>query len=979
MSRKPIAHLFFYTIKDLISKSNLFSNNNIEEFLHFFIFCLTSAQMCSMLRQRIGIRQKAIEKTEGKMRVEKLLRYGIPELVIESWRKNLGEELLPLQALAVTKYDLLNGQSLIVSAPTSSGKTFCGEMASVANLFKRKKVIYLVPLKAIAEEKFSDFEEKYSDLGIKVVISTKDRQEHDRKIEKSDFDLAIMINEKFNQLLLKNMDILSQVNLIIVDELQMIADPSRGPILELALLKIRASKYRPQILGLSAVLKDVDELSSWLACKLLLEKTRPVELLQGILLDGIFFYQKHNSKEEGREELVRLDSDEAHQILFANVEKLVKNGEQVLVFLKSKLDSENCASLFSEQVKFPPCLNAIDALSDLENTTLKQKLIECLQKGVAFHNADLTFDERKIVEYFYLQGEIRVIFSTTTLAMGVNLPAKTVFIEAQKYNLGEYSGKTVMLPISLSEYENMSGRAGRFGLEKDFGRSILIAANKFHFDSLWEGYIEGESAIGRSTHGGEEKIAFQLDKKDMKDIILDLTTSGTVKNIAQLEQIIKATPDGKSILDIASGGTLNEKVDELIHNKMLLTTDNGKTISVSKLGALCALKGISVQTGLVLKKKLEGPADFDPFGWFYEVLDTKDGEEIYINVFFFEEERRIYEEALAQRYKLVRELEGSSAISRSASGGKVRRFEGLDTQTINAKIKGLLERKIGFSHKETQLVKLSLLLSDWITSQSTFELENKYLCRSGQIEQIGKKAGWLLDAASGMARVLNLNRKLVSFLRNLSQEVNFGVDRRGLKLAKLRIPGLGRDYVWNLVNGGFCDLNRIKETELTELEKFIPIRVAERVKERIVEGSRCKVQGVRKNPERRFGKEKRDGLDLVIDGSAVKDKFLVLFNGRRVNLPAKSFKYLVKLTWALFKNDGGWIHKNDFEPGENQTRYLHRLKNQIKPCLDPGQTLFENNRLGSYRLTIPKQSIKVNKDTLLKNSDTEIKKMGEEL
>ncbi|MFQ6032558.1 MAG: DEAD/DEAH box helicase, partial [Candidatus Zixiibacteriota bacterium] len=134
------------------------------------------------------------------MKVEKLLRYGIPESVIQSWKKNLGEELLPLQTQAVTKHNLLNGESLIICAPTSSGKTFCGEMAAVANLYKRKKVIYLVPLKAIAEEKNSDFVEKYLELGIKVVISTKDRQEHDRKIAKGDFDLAIMIYEKFNQL-----------------------------------------------------------------------------------------------------------------------------------------------------------------------------------------------------------------------------------------------------------------------------------------------------------------------------------------------------------------------------------------------------------------------------------------------------------------------------------------------------------------------------------------------------------------------------------------------------------------------------------------------------------------------------------------------------------------------------------------------------------------------------------------------------------
>jgi helicase len=883
------------------------------------------------------------------MKVEKLIKHGIPDSVIESWRKNLGEELLPLQSLSVTKYNLLNGQSLIISAPTSSGKTFCGEMAAVANLFKRKKVIYLVPLKAIAEEKFADFLDKYSGLGIEVVVSTKDRREHDRGIEKGDFDLAIMIYEKFNQLLIKNMDILSQVNLIIVDELQMIADPSRGPVLELALLKIRTSKYHPQILGLSAVLKDVDELSCWLGCKLLLEKSRPVELLQGILLDGKLFYRKHNSGEEGTEELVALDSEEAHEILFANVEKLVKDKEQVLVFLKSKFDSENCASLFSERVSLPPCLNAIDALSDFENTTLKEKLTECLREGIAFHNADLTFDERRTVEDFYLKGEIRVIFSTTTLSMGVNLPARTVFIEAQKYQLGEYSGKTVMLPISASEYENMSGRAGRFGLEKDFGRSILIAANKFHFDSLWEGYIEGE----------EEKITPALDQKDLEDVILDLVTSGASKNTLQLSQIIKSSLTSRvrhqpEIL-------LDERVEELIQNKMLLSPDKGKTISSSKLGALCALKGISVQTGIALKKKLEAPPDFDALSWLYDILDTKDGGEIFLNVFPFEEESKLYEQALAERYG--------------------------QNQTTNEKIKGLLERRVGFTHRETQSAKLSLLLSDWITPQSTLELEKKYFCRSGQINQIGKRVGWLLDAACGIANLLSSDKKLIRFLKNLSQEVNFGVDQRGLKLAKVRIPGLGRDCVWNLVQNGFSDPKRIRQAKLNDLEEFIPIRVAERLKDRILQASkacfqrsrRAKRKETRKDGGLRFPKEKKDGTHLVIDGSAVKDKFLVLVNGSRVSLPAKSFKYLVKLTWALFKSGDGWIHKSDFEPGENQARYLHRLKNQIKPSLAAGQTVFENNRLGSYRLTIPKQGVELNQDALFKNPDAEIKKMAAEL
>jgi len=878
------------------------------------------------------------------MRIEKLIRYGIPDSIIESWKKTQGQELLPLQAAAVVKHDLLSGKSLIVFAPTSSGKTFCGEMAAAVNLFKRKKVVFLVPLKAVAEEKYADFCRKYSPLGIQVTVSTRDRQEDDRKIERGDFNLAIMIYEKFNQLLIKNMDVLNSINLVVVDELQMIGDPSRGITLELALTKIKSSKYSPQILGLSAVLKDPEQLSSWLGCHLLLEKNRPVELLQGVLLNGEFHFRKHNSGEEGSQKLVGLESEEPHLILFANLNQLLDEKEQVLIFLKSKKNCEDCALLFSEQAHTNPSTEAIQALSELENTTLREKLVKCLEKGVAFHNADLTFDERRVIEHFYLRGDIRVIFSTTTLSLGINLPAKTVFIETQKYEVGEYSGKAVMSPLSWSEYENMSGRAGRFGLENQFGRSVIIAQNQFQFDTLWEGYIEGE----------EEKITSRLSPENLDDAILDLVASGAGKTQDRLKSILSNSLSGGLILK--NEDIVKEKTEELL--KMNVLSKNGEILSPTRIGSLCAFKGITVKTGLSLKRKLENPADYDPFSWFYSVLNTQDGEEIYISVNFLEEQNRVYEKALIEEYR--------------------------DKPTPGEEIKALLDRNTGLSPAETKRLKMSFILSEWITSRSTIDLENKYLCRSGQIEQIGKQVSWLSDAAGGMAKVLNKDRSIVFFLKRLSLKVNFGTDDLGIKFARLRVPGLGRDYIWALVRKGYCSLKSIREAKIEDLAKIIPATVAQKLKEAVEEKSKSAKRKNQKSKERKQLWQKtnassKDNVSLVIDGTPVKDKFLVLVNGRKVILPAKSFKYLVKLTWAAYRNEEGWIHKNDFEPGENQTRYLHRLKKQIMPGIIPGQSFMENNRLGSYRLSFPKDKISINSTLLLKNPDMEIKKMAEEL
>jgi len=303
-----------------------------------------------------------------------------------------------------------------------------------------------------------------------------------------------------------------------------------------------------------------------------------------------------------------------------------------------------------------------------------------------------------------------------------------------------------------------------------------------------------------------------------------------------------------------------------------------------------------------------------------------------------------------------------------------------------------MEKKISFSPREIRLIKLCSLLCEWITPQSTLDLEGKYFCRSGQIEQIGKRVGWLLDAASGIARVLNSDKRLVHFLKRLSLKMNFGVDDEGIKLARLRVPGLGRDHIWRLVKEGFCSLRKIKEAKLEELERVLPHQVAQRLSEITSKAGKEKTEKRSKRPKKsefgscgkgtfvyKEGTLKGEKISLVIDGTPVKDKFLVLVNGRKTNLPAKSFKYLVKLALAAFKNEEGWIHKNDFEPGENQARYLHRLKKQIKPNLDPGQSFIENNRLGCYRLSVSKDKIRINAPALLKNPDIEIKKMAEEL
>jgi ATP-dependent helicase YprA (DUF1998 family) len=110
------------------------------------------------------------------MRVAELVRYNIPEKIIDSWISQVGEDLLPVQERAIKRYGILEGNSLLISSPTTSGKTFAGEIAAVKGVMEKKKVAYLVPLKSLAEEKYLDFKEKYQEFGIKVVVSSRDHK-----------------------------------------------------------------------------------------------------------------------------------------------------------------------------------------------------------------------------------------------------------------------------------------------------------------------------------------------------------------------------------------------------------------------------------------------------------------------------------------------------------------------------------------------------------------------------------------------------------------------------------------------------------------------------------------------------------------------------------------------------------------------------------------------------------------------------------
>ena len=237
------------------------------------------------------------------MKTDELLRFGFPVSLVEIWRESGFFELLPMQTEAIENFGLLNNSSgnLLIIAPTSSGKTFVGELAAVKEALEMRKAFFLVPFRAIAEEMFADFTSKYNGYGFRIAISDSDHREYDDEILRGDFDIAVVVYEKLAGLLVTDPNMLGNSGLVIADEIQMVMDESRGPSIELLLTKL-LSQGAVRIIALSAVLEQLNDFDEWLTARVLRSTIRPTELREAIYSsDGTVEYREFNSRKKGSE------------------------------------------------------------------------------------------------------------------------------------------------------------------------------------------------------------------------------------------------------------------------------------------------------------------------------------------------------------------------------------------------------------------------------------------------------------------------------------------------------------------------------------------------------------------------------------------------------------------------------------------------------------------------------------------------------
>lgn len=206
----------------------------------------------------------------------------IPGTIFDVLEKRGFEELRPSQEKSI-KAGLFKDKNLLVCTPTASGKTLVAELGILNAIFHDKgKAVYVVPLRALASEKFKDFKKRY-DKFFSIAISSGDIDSADSYLEK--YDLIITTSEKLDSLIRHRAPWLSRVKVMVLDEIHLLNDPGRGPTLEIIMTIMKKLVSNIQIIGLSATIGNPKELAGWMDAKLVVDKWRPVRLDKGVFLN----------------------------------------------------------------------------------------------------------------------------------------------------------------------------------------------------------------------------------------------------------------------------------------------------------------------------------------------------------------------------------------------------------------------------------------------------------------------------------------------------------------------------------------------------------------------------------------------------------------------------------------------------------------------------------------------------------------------
>ncbi|XP_025145567.3 helicase POLQ-like isoform X3 [Bubalus bubalis] len=440
------------------------------------IFSRTKQLKETLLSEEINVAKKTIESSSDDLGPF----YSLPSKVRDLYVQFKGiEKLYEWQHTCLTLKSVQERKNLIYSLPTSGGKTLVAEILMLQELLcRRRDVLMILPYVAIVQEKISGLSSFGIELGffVEEYAGSKGKFPPIKRREKKSLYIATI--EKGHSLVNSLIETgrISSLGLVVVDELHMIGEGTRGAILEMTLAKILYTSKTTQIIGMSATLNNVEDLQKFLQAEYYTSQFRPVELKEYLKINDTI-YEVDSRAENGMtfsrllnykysDTLKKMDPDH----LVALVTEVIPS-YSCLVFCPTKKNCENvaemiCKSLSKEYLKHKEKekQEVIKNLKNVSGGNLCRVLKHTIPFGVAYHHSGLTSDERKLLEEAYSTGVLCLFTCTSTLAAGVNLPARRVILRAP-YVAKEF--------LKRNQYKQMIGRAGRAGIDS-VGESILI-------------------------------------------------------------------------------------------------------------------------------------------------------------------------------------------------------------------------------------------------------------------------------------------------------------------------------------------------------------------------------------------------------------------------------------------------------------------------------------------------------------------------
>ena len=460
-----------------------------------------------------------------KVRVDEL---PIPEKFKEVLKGEKVNELLPVQSLAV-KNGLLDGENLLIVSATASGKTLIGELAGVPKAMEGRKLLFLVPLVALANQKYEDFKRRYSKLGLRVAIRVgmsriKTKDELVVVDTGIDADIVVGTYEGIDYLLRAGRKI-GNVGTIVIDEIHTLDDEERGPRLDGLIARLRGLYPKAQLIGLSATVGNAEELAKELGLRLVPYDERPVDLERHVII-------ARNESEKWR-----------HVASLCRAETMRKSkhgykGQTIVFTFSRKRTHELSAYLTSKGLRAKP------------------------------YHSGLPYKHRKLTEMEFLAQRLDVVVTTAALGAGVDFPASQVIFESLA--MGNKW-------LTVREFHQMLGRAGR-PLYHDKGRVYLVVEPGKKYSAQMEG-TEEEVAFKLLTAPIEPVTVEWSDELEQDNVLAHSCVFNSLKTIEEVqERCLGANQNAGKVLEKLEGFGLVK-----LRRPLVEVTPYGRAVSMSFL------------------------------------------------------------------------------------------------------------------------------------------------------------------------------------------------------------------------------------------------------------------------------------------------------------------------------------------------------------------------------------------------------------